>query len=60
MSSKEWAREYPDEVVAEQLGMPMGRSACEEDEAERLWKIYKENDPKNHPERVDITGLTNT
>jgi len=23
--------EYPDEVLAEQLGMPMGRSACEED-----------------------------
>jgi len=22
--------EYPDEVIAEQLGMPMGRSACED------------------------------
>lgn len=49
-------KEYPDEVLAEQLGMTIGKSACEREDLEDIFSEPKSKEQKEAEERMREAG----
>jgi hypothetical protein len=49
-------KEYPDEVLAEQLGMTIGKSACERGNLDDVFFEPKSKEQKEAEERIKEAG----